>query len=248
MSAAAALELLLSDEARVQGTVVVPEGFNVAQTLQRISESTEIPLADLQTAAQDTSALGLPEWAPDGAALEGFLFPATYTVEPGTTAVQLLTTMVDRFEQAAETVGLEEGAARVGFSPYEVLIIASLIEREVRFDDEYPRVAQVVYNRLEQGERIDIDAAVLYGLGRTGGSLTQSDLESDTPYNLRRIRGLPPTPIANPGEATMRGAVTPSGGDELFYVLATKEGRSTFTTNLQDHNRAVAKARAEGIF
>lgn len=248
MKASEALELLLSEEARVEGTVVVPEGFTVAQVLERVASATEIPLADLQAAAQQPASLGLPSWVPAGKPLEGLLFPATYTVEPGVTAQQVLSMMVDRFEQAAEAVDLVAGAEELGFEPYEILTIASLIEREVRFDDEYPRVAQVVYNRIEQGERIDIDAAVLYGLGRTSGSLTQSDLESDTPYNLRRIRGLPPTPISNPGEATLQGALNPSGGDELFYVLSTKEGRSTFTTNLRDHNEAVRKAREEGIF
>lgn len=246
MSAAAAFELLLDPSARLVGRVTVPEGLRVEQTLQVLADGTEIPLEDLQAAAEDTDALGLPEYA-EGR-LEGFLFPATYELEPGTTAVQALSQMVDRFEQAAETVGLEEGARALGRTPYEIVIVASLIEREVKFDDEYPRVAQVVYNRLEQGERIDIDAAVLYGLGRTSGGLTRSDLDSDSPYNLRKFKGLPPTPISSPGEATLAGALDPSGGDELFYVLGTKEGRSVFTTNLRDHNRAVEKAKAEGIF
>ena len=137
--------------------------------------------------------------------------------------------MLSRFQQAAQATGLETRAAALDMTPYEVVIVASLIEREVKFDDEYPRVAQVVYNRLEQGETIGIDASILYGLGRTSGGLTRSELDKDTPYNIRINRGLPPTPIASPGEATLNGALNPSGGDELFYVLATKEGRSVFT-------------------
>lgn len=259
MTAADAFELLLDPSSRILGRVTVPEGYTVPQTLEALAAGTEIPLADYEAAAADPASLGLPAYAESGVAaeglphpyaatLEGFLFPATYEVEPGMTARDVLAMMVARFTQAAETVQLEERAAELGITPYEAVIVASLIEREVKFDDEYPRVAQVVYNRLEMGETIGIDAAVLYGLGRTSGTLTQSDLDKDTPYNLRQNRGLPPTPIASPGEATLRGAVNPSGGDELFYVLATKEGRSMFTTNLQDHNRAVAKARAEGIF
>jgi UPF0755 protein len=246
MKAADAFELLLDPTARILGRVTIPEGYTVPQTLEALAAGTEIPLADYEAASQDTGALGLPPYA-EGR-LEGFLFPATYEVEPGMTAVDVLSMMVARFNQAAETVDLEARAEGLGITPYEAVIVGSLIEREVKFDDEYPRVAQVVYNRLKINETIGIDAAVLFGLGRTSGGLTQSDLDKDTPYNLRRNRGLPPTPIASPGEATLQGAVNPSGGDELFYVLGTKEGRSVFTTNLQDHNRAVAKAKAEGIF
>jgi UPF0755 protein len=245
MSGASALALLLDPDSRLRGRVVVPEGLTVVQILKRVADSTDIPLAELQAAARTTSALGLPAYAKG---LEGFLFPATYEIEPGTTAVQALSMMVTRFKAAAESTGLETKAAELGRTPYEIVIVASLIEREVRFDDELPKVAQVVYNRLEQNERLDIDAAVLYGLGRTSGGLRQSELDRETPYNLRKIKGLPPTPIANPGEATIKAALNPTGGDILFYVLSTKEGRSTFTTTLADHNRAVAKAKREGIF
>jgi UPF0755 protein len=246
MSAGAALNRLADPDSRLVGQVTVPEGLTVAQTLQTLAENTEIPLQDYEAAAADTAALGLPDYAQDR--LEGFLFPATYEVEPGSTAVEVLTQLVQRFEQAAQSTDLVAGAQELGLTPYEVVIVASLIEREVKFDDEYPRVAQVVYNRIDQAETIGIDAAILYGLGRTSGGLTQSELDRDTPYNLRLNRGLPPTPIASPGQATLQGALKPSGGDELFYVLGTKEGRSVFTTNLRDHNRAVEKAKAEGIF
>lgn len=246
MSAQQAFELLLDPTSRVVGRVTIAEGLTVPQTLAELAEATGIPQADFEAAAEQPQSLGLPAYA-EGR-LEGFLFPATYEVPPGATAPQVLKLLVDRFKQAAQTVDLEAKAAAVGRTPYEVVIVASLIEREVKFDDEYPRVAQVVYNRLEQDERIDIDAAVLFGLGRTSGGLDSEDLASDSPYNLRRFKGLPPGPISSPGEATLMGALNPSGGDELFYVLGTPEGRSVFTTNLADHNRAVAKAKAEGIF
>ncbi len=247
MSSSAALELLLDPTARVVGRVTIPEGRTVEQTIETLAEGTEIPLADYQAAIADPAALGLPEYA--GGNVEGFLFPATYDVEPGSTAVDVLTLMVDRFQQAAETVGLEEGAERLGFTPYEVVIVASLIEREVRFDDEYGQVARVVYNRLEQGVPLGIDAAVLFGVGKTaGGEVTASDLAADTPYENRRQTGLPPTPIASPGEATLAGALNPVDGDVLFYVLATAEGRSFFTSDYNEFLRQRDKSRAEGIF
>jgi UPF0755 protein len=246
MSAAAALDALLDPANRLVGRVTVPEGRTVEQTIATLAEGTGIPLADFEAAVADPSQLGLPDYA-EG--LEGFLFPATYEVEPGTTAVGLLTQMVDRFEQAAETVGLVEGARRLGYTPYEIVIVASLIEREVRFDDEYGQVARVVYNRLEQGIPLGIDAAVLYGVGKTaGGELTASDLAQDTPYENRRQTGLPPTPIASPGEATLTGALEPVDGDILYYVLATAEGRSFFTNDYNAFLRQRDKSRAEGIF
>lgn len=247
MSAAAAFELLLDPAARVVGRVTVPEGRNVEQTLEILAKGTELPLADFQAAAADPAQLGLPDYAQDR--LEGFLFPATYDVEPGTTAVEVLQQMVDRFEQAAETVGLEEGAERLGLDPYEVVIVASLIEREVKFDDEYGKVARVVYNRLDQGIPLGIDAAIAFGVGKNAGEpLTRSDLAKDTPYENRRKRGLPPTPIASPGEATLMGALNPDDGDILYYVLATKEGRSFFTDDYDAFLRQRDKSRAEGVF
>jgi UPF0755 protein len=224
-----------------------PGGAQREQTLQLLAEGTGLPLADFQAAAADPAALGLPEYAQGN--LEGFLFPATYEVEPGTTAPQVLTLMIDRFEQAAETVGLEAGAERLGRTPYEVVIVASLIEREVKFDDEYGQVARVVYNRLDQGIPLGIDAAVAFGVGKVAGEeLTKSDLEQDTPYENRRRTGLPPTPIASPGEATLKGALEPVDGDILYYVLATKEGRSFFTNDYQAFLDQRDKSRAEGVF
>ena len=247
MSAAAALDLLLDPSARLVGRVTVPEGRTVAQTLKTLAAGTDIPLEEYEAAAADPAALGLPEYAKGQ--LEGFLFPATYDVEPGSTARQVLTQMVDRFEQAAETVGLEEGAERLGLSPYEVVIVASLIEREVKFDDEYGQVARVVYNRLEQGIPLGIDAAIAFGVGKTAGEeLTKSDLAKDTPYENRRKTGLPPTPIASPGEATLKGALNPVDGDILYYVLATKEGRTFFTNDYNAFLRQRDKSRAEGVF
>ncbi|MEX2289887.1 MAG: endolytic transglycosylase MltG [Mycobacteriales bacterium] len=247
MSAASAFELLLDPAARLVGRVTIPEGRNVEQTLELLAAGSEIPLADLEAAAAAPAELGLPDYAQNQ--LEGFLFPATYDLEPGTTAVQVLTQMVDRFEQAADTVGLEEGARRLGLSAYEVVIVASLIEREVKFDDEYGKVSRVVYNRLDQKIPLGIDAAIAFGVGKNAGEpLTKSDLAKDTPYENRRKTGLPPTPIASPGEATLEGALNPVDGDILYYVLATAEGRTFFTDDYNAFLRQRDKSRAEGIF
>ncbi len=247
MSASGALDLLLDPTSRVVGRVTVPEGLTVAQTLETLAAGTDIPIEQYRAAAKDVGALGLPPYAQGR--LEGFLFPATYDVEPGTNARSVLSSMVDRFEQAADKVGLVERSQALGYTPYQVVTVASLIEREVRKDDEYAKVARVVYNRLEQKIPLGIDASVLYGVGKTaGGEVTAADLAKDTPYENRRRTGLPPTPIASPGEATLEGALNPVDGDLLYYVLASKDGTTFFTDDYQEFLDQRDKSRAEGVF
>jgi UPF0755 protein len=246
MSAAAALELLLDPASRLRGRATIPEGSTVQQALAILAKNTELPLADLKAAAGNPAALGLPTYAKGK--LEGFLFPATYDIEPKMTAVEVLTMMVDRFEEAAESSGLLQRSQELGITPYQAVIVASLIERESRVDEEYPKVARVVYNRLERREPLGIDAAILYGLGRTSGGLKQSELAKDTPYNTRLNPGLPPTPIANPGDAALDGALAPAVGDWLYYVLADKQGHHLFTSDYNEFLRQKRKSIAEGIF
>ena len=246
MSAAAALTLLLDPTARLRGQLTIPEGSTQNQTLELIAKDTEVPLADLKAAAANPAALGLPAYAQGH--LEGFLFPATYDVQPGSTAVQVLTQMIQRFQQAADAAGLVQRSQALGLTPYQVVTVASLIERESRLPEEYPKVARVVYNRLQKKMTLGIDAAILYGLGRTSGVLHQSELAKDTPYNTRLHTGLPPTPISSPGDAALQGALQPAPGDWLYYVLASKDGHQLFTSSYSEFLHQVAKSKAEGIF
>jgi UPF0755 protein len=246
MSAAAALALLLDPSSRLRGRATIPEGSTVQQALAILARNTEIPLADLKAAAANPNALGLPAYA--GGRLEGFLFPATYDIEPKMTAVEALTMMVDRFKEAADASGLVENAQRLGITPYQAVTVASLIERESRVDEEYPKVARVVYNRLDQHIPLGVDASILYGLGRTSGGLRKSELAKDTPYNTRLHTGLPPTPISNPGDASLKAALNPSAGDWLYYVLADKSGHHLFTADYNEFLRQKAKSQNEGIF
>ena len=246
MSAASALALLLDPKARLLGHVTIPEGSTENQTLALIAKNTEVPLEDLKQAAGNPAALGLPAYT--GGHLEGFLFPATYDIEPGTSAVEVLTMMVDRFEESAAANGLVERSRALGVTPYQVVTVASLIEREARLKEEYPKVARVVYNRLAKKMTLGIDAAILYGLGRTSGVLHASELAKDTPYNTRLHAGLPPTPIASPGDAALEGALQPAPGDWLYYVLAGKDGHQLYTASYSEFLKQVAKSKAEGIF
>jgi UPF0755 protein len=246
MSAVSALALLLDPKSRLLGHVTIPEGSTENQTLALIAKNTEVPLADLKEAAGNPAALGLPAYA--GGHLEGFLFPATYDIEPGTSAVEVLTMMIDRFEESAAANGLVERSRALGLTPYQVVTVASLIEREARLKEEYPKVARVVYNRLQKKMTLGIDAAILYGLGRTSGVLHASELAKDTPYNTRLHAALPPTPIASPGDAALEGAMNPAPGDWLYYVLAGKDGHQLYTASYSEFLKQVAKSKAEGIF
>lgn len=242
MSAAGALELLLDPDSMVRANVVIPEGFNTEQILARLAEETGLPLERLQAASKDTAALGVPEWVPEGE-IEGVLFPATYGFEPDATPGQVLREMVDRFKQEVVALDLETRAAALDVTPYEALVIASLAEREARKDDEFGKVTRVIYNRLDKGMRLEIDATVLYGLGRTSGGLTRSDLAKDTPYNTRLNTGLPPTPIAAPGALALEAALAPEEGDWIYYVLASEDGTQFYT---EDYDEFLEQKRKSG--
>jgi UPF0755 protein len=246
MSGVSALALMLDPAARVLSRVTIPEGLTVAATLKLVADKTGLPLADLKAAAKDTASLGLPAYAKGR--LEGFLFPETYDLEPGTTAADLLQAMVATYKEQVDASGLSARAKEVDLSPYELVVVASLVEKETQRDEERPKVARVIYNRLEQDYYLGVDAAVLYGLGRSSGGLSAADLAKDTPYNNRIHKGLPPTPIANPGLASFKGAVDPAPGPWLYYVLdADKSGRHVFTDDPEVFNRAKARCRAAGL-
>ena len=246
MSGAAALALILDPVARQLSRLTVPEGLTVKETLALIARKTPIKAAALQAAARDTRALELPDYA--RGRLEGFLFPETYDLEPDTTAAGLLREMVAMFKTKVAESGVLEKAAAVKVTPYELLTIGSMVEKETQQDTERGKVARVIYNRLANDMYLGVDAAVLYGLGRSSGGLTRADLEKETPYNNRLVKGLPPTPIANPGLASLEGAAGPEAGPWTYYVLdAAKPGFHVFTDDPQVFETAKAKCRSAGL-
>jgi UPF0755 protein len=243
MSGAAALTGILDPLARQLARLTVPEGLTVKEVFALVAAKTKITQAQLQAAAKDAKALELPAYAKGR--LEGFLFPETYEIEPDTTAASLLREMVAMFTTKVTESGVLAKAASVNLTPYELVTVASLVEKETRRDDERGKVARVIYNRLAQDYYLGIDAAVLYGLGRSSGGLSQADLEKDTPYNNRINKGLPPTPIGNPGLASLTGAAQPEAGPWLYYVLdARNPGHHLFTDDPEVFNAAKARCQA----
>ncbi len=246
MSAADALDLLLDPTSRLIGRVTVPEGFSVQRTLPVLAAATELPLADFEAAVKDPAALGLPAYA--NGSVEGFLFPATYDIEPGTDAAGVLKLMVARYTQAARTVDLETGAKAIGRTPYDVLRTASLLEREAKLAEEFPKVARVVYNRLDRGMPLQFDSTVNFLLDTPKGRLTLKDIDVDSPYNSYKNKGLPPTPISSPGERALQAALAPAEGNYVFFITIAKDGTSLFTNDYDEFLRAKAKSQSEGVY
>lgn len=173
--------------------------------------------------------------------LEGFLFPATYQIGARTTVEDLRDAQVEAYQARAADIDYAYARSR-NLTPYDVLILASMIEREVQVPAERPLVASVMYNRLRRGMRLDIDATVQYALGEWKPELTASDLRIDSPYNTRRYSGLPPGPISNPGESSLRAAARPSATDFIYYVArGDGSGRHYFSSNDAEFQEDLAR-------
>lgn len=247
MKASLALDLLLDPKARLRSRVTIPEGVTVDRTLQLVAKNVDgVTLKSLREAAKNPAALGLPPYAGDR--LEGFLFPATYDFEPGTSAVEVLTTMVRQFEVRADRLRLDERAKALGITPYQAVIIGSLVEGETGQQSERGKVAQVVYNRLKRPMRLQFDSTVKYAYALRGENKTRlfyRDLEIDSPYNTYRIDGLPPAPINSPGEAALEAALAPTPGPWLYFVVIDKQGRSAFATTAEEFARLKERYREE---
>ena len=235
MSAEGALERLLDPASRVQTEVAIPEGLRLTDTIDRLVAASRLPRRDFQQALKNPDRLGLPDYA-DGSA-EGFLFPATYTFDPDTSAKQMLKAMIDRYEQAADDVGLVQGAAAAGYTPREALTVASLVQAEVA-ERDFGRASRVVANRLELGMTLGFDSTVNYALGEDDLTLADEQLAVDSPYNTYQNAGLPPGPINAPGEAAMAAAIAPPEGDWLYFVAVSPESDETqFTADYQEFLR-----------
>jgi UPF0755 protein len=183
----------------------------------------------------------LPPYLPKGRGTEGFLFPKTYEfVKADTSADDVVTKLLDQFDTEAKALPWKN-AEKLGVSPYEAVIIASMIEREARVESDRPKIAAVIYNRLAAGMTLGIDATLLYDDPTPDGELSASDLRSNSPYNTRVHAGLPPTPIASPGLPSLRAALSPADVPYLYYVLCGADGHHRFSVDYSTflHDKAV---------
>ena len=234
--------------------IVFPEGFSARQMADRVGEVRRVAIRKRKVTpgltgigyARATARARTPR-AFDRYLkrrnVEGFLFPALYEFTPSTSAADLVSRQVAAFEHVWRTVDVRRARAR-NRTPYDVLIIASMVERETVAPEERPLVAAVIYNRLDRGMPLAIDATLRYGLGIPGTRpLRRSHLESNSPYNTRRFKGLPPTPIGNPGLAAMRAAARPARVNFLYYVRKPDRVHHFFTADAEEFCR---KAREYG--
>jgi UPF0755 protein len=241
MAAADAVEILVDPSNMVKDTVTIPEGLRVVDIVDILAKKTKYKASDFEKVLDHPGELGLPSYAEGNP--EGYLFPATYDFGPDATPESMLTAMVTRWEQAAEDADLEGAAADLGYTPAELMTIASLVQAEGRGED-MPKIARVIYNRVENPGNgvtnglLQVDASVNYALGRSMiAVLTQAEIDSvaDSPYNTYTQAGLPPTPIEAPGDDAIAAAAHPADGNWLFYVTVNlRTGETKFTDDYQE--------------
>ena len=228
MQASLAWAALLNPKDRVQLTVTIPEGKRASQTVAILAKQTSIPAAKFQAVIGQPAQLGLPSYAKGK--VEGYLFPATYQIQPNDTAQTILTAMVKRFGQEAAQVNLQAAAARVHMTPAQLIIMASLVQAEGGRVSDFPKIAEVVNNRLARGMKLQMDSTVFYGLGKYGTAATNAEISTPGPYNTYLNTGLPPGPIDSPGNAAIQAVLHPATGN-LLYFFSFKNGTTEFSPN-----------------
>ncbi|GAB3927078.1 ABC transporter substrate-binding protein [Microlunatus endophyticus] len=226
---------------RIRNTVQVLEGLRLSDQIAALAKGTKISVKSYDAALRKPQDLGLPPWAKNKP--EGFLFPDTYELTDGATATSVLQQMTGRFTQVSDSIDLTQRAQALHVTPYQVVIVASIIEKEVNRPADRPKVARVIYNRLAKGMKLQLDSTVLYAVGKDG-ELTTSDAEraSKSPYNTYVHAGLPPGPISAPGEAALKAAANPASGPWMYWVVVNPNtGETVFSTTKTQHDAAVIK-------
>jgi UPF0755 protein len=208
----------------------VPPGFTVAEIAQRLEAAGADDLGDTFQTLAASGKLTSP-FQPQGSKnLDGLLAAGTYQVLPTETAQALLSQMIDRFTQSAEAVGIKPGQQLDGLDAYQVVTVASIVEKEGVIQKNLAKVSRVIYNRLSQGIPLQMDSTVLYSLGQDGGPVTLADLKIKSPYNTYLNTGLTPTPICFPSTNSLQAAVHPAVGSWLYFTLVSEDGTEAFST------------------
>ncbi|HIW96491.1 MAG TPA: endolytic transglycosylase MltG [Candidatus Corynebacterium gallistercoris] len=272
MSAQAALEHLSSEEYR-RGVVDIPNGLTlddvtVVQGDTRkgiytlISEQTCLDEnscfspEELRAAVSETSNedLGVPEWAlqpvdargDDPKRIEGLISPGVHLFDPTSEPKEIIRTLLTTSKGEYEKTGLISSAERVGLTPYELLTAASLVEREAP-EGDFDKVARVILNRLEIGQKLEFDSTVNYSIDEVEVATTTADRQRETPWNTYAKEGLPATPIASPGLQSLHAVENPAEGDWLYFVTVDKDGRTVFNKEFADHEAAIAESIQNGV-
>jgi UPF0755 protein len=242
MKASEAVDILVDPANLIRARVTIPEGTRVSAFPAIIAKATKnkITKEAVRAALAKPASLGLPSEAQGDP--EGFLFPATYDVSPGETATQLLRQMAATSTQQLESIDLDTKAKALGFTPRQIVTVASILEYEASRDQDYPKVARAIYNRLQKGMALQSDATVAYANNLSGTLYTSdADRAAESPYNTYLHTGLPPGPIGSPGLKTLQAALDPTPGPWLYWVVVNlRTGETRFNTTLAGHEHDVA--------
>lgn len=242
MSGVAAVALLLDPRARSTKKVTIPEGMIELAVLAAVAKATGLSIAELTKASKDLPGIGVPS-AFGATSAEGFLFPSTYQFDPDVSASDALQQMTTQFQVQTRRLNLLASATSLRLRPYNLLIIASMVEAEARFAVDRPRVARVILNRLAQHMKLGFDSTTAYGLKIQGKDPRTATYKEISPYNTRVNAGLPPTPIGNPGEAALQAAQRPTPGNWLYFVSKDAAGHLLFTKDSKVFDVASEKCR-----
>ena len=230
MKASLAFALLLKPSSRVQTRIAIPEGYRLSQIIATLGKQTG-NLKGYQQAAANPASLGLPAFAKGNP--EGYLFPATYDIQPQTSPLAVLRSMVLRFDQEAASVSLPSAAARAQLTESDVITVASLIQAEGKRPQDLPKIARVIYNRLNQSPPmpLQLDTTVLYALHSSASDVTIPQTQVNSPYNTYLHAGLPPGPIDSPGDAAIQAALHPAAGNWTYFLTVDPKTGLTLFTN-----------------
>lgn len=228
--------------------LTIPEGWTAIQIAERVGARTKLIKEEYLAAVHERLILVEYEFMRTSGAstssLEGYLYPDTFSIQEDITAQELINMQLGRFEEKTSSLNWDN-AQVYGRTRYEILVIASMIERETLVDDERALVASVIYNRITKGMPLQIDATVQYALPVWKDRLTLDDLKIDSPYNTYQNKGLPPGPICNPSAASIEAALNPTGDPYLYYVLAPdNSGRHVFTKTYEEFLSAKSQYKA----
>lgn len=228
MTISAAIDALRQGPYLASIVVTFPEGWTLSQVADRAADELGVSRSDFLRTARSGN-YSLPPYLPKGRSVEGFLFPNTYDFLKGTTSDAVIKRLLDQFKTEAANLPWAN-AKKLGLTDYQVVVVASMIEREAKFDADRAKIAAVIYNRLKKGMALQIDATVNYALGKSG-PITSADKAAPSPYNTYLHKGLPPGPIASPGLASLEAALNPASADYLYYVVIDAAGHHAFASS-----------------
>lgn len=238
LPAKVALSMLLDQDNMVRDWMTLAEGQRVDQTVAQMSAASGVTAKKLNAVLKKWKKLGLPKWAKKGA--EGFLFPDTYELPSEPTASAVVKLATKQFTKVVKELDFADKAKELGITPYQAVIVASIIEKEVFREEDRAKVARVIYNRLEKGMTLGMDSTAIYASWKAGLETTNYNL--DSPYNTRVNKGLPPTPINSPARAALEAAVNPEEGDWIYFVTVDMEtGETEFSADEAGFQASKAK-------